>query len=117
MPLSNKNRRKKAKQMKRDEGGRHVHSLVAMHVPSRAPSHLSSFTLTIIAQNDNCSMVYERSDRIFICMKGKAKECLGANIIFTSSIFYFNYMVSSITAYMDECCFLIPLYFESLQPF
>ena len=118
MPLSNKNRSKKAKQMKRDEGGRHVHfSLIAMHVPSRAPSHLSSFTLTIIAQNDNCSMVYERSDRIFICMKGKAKECLGANIIFTSSIFCFNYMVSSITAYMDECCFLIPLYFESLQPF
>jgi phage terminase small subunit len=49
MPLPNKNRSKDARQMKRDEGGRHMHfSPVAMHVPSRAPSHLSSFTLTIM---------------------------------------------------------------------
>jgi hypothetical protein len=66
MPLPNKNRWEKAKHMKRDERTRHIRlSLVDIYVPSRLHSHLSSFTHTIITQNDIGSMVYKRSDRIF----------------------------------------------------
>jgi hypothetical protein len=65
MPLPNKNRRKKAKQRKRDERRGHIRlSFVDLYVPSRLHSHLSSFTRTIITQNDIGSMIYKRSDRI-----------------------------------------------------
>ena len=88
MPLPNKNRRKKAKQMKRDERRGHIRlSFVDIYVPSRLHSHLSSFVHATITQNDIGSMVYKRGGRIFDSLKGKAKKCLGANIIFTSSIF------------------------------
>gem|GEM_PF-5968128 len=66
MPLSNKNRWEKAKQMKRDERRGHIRlSFVNIYVPSRLHSHLSSFTCTNINQNDIGSMVYKRSGRIF----------------------------------------------------
>jgi hypothetical protein len=66
MPLPNKNRRKKAKQMKRDERRGHIRlSFVDIYVPPRLHSHLSSLTRIIITQNDIGSTVYKRSDRIF----------------------------------------------------
>jgi hypothetical protein len=117
MPLSNKNRRKKAKQMKRDEGGRHVHPLLS---PCMSPLGLRLISLpllvTIIAQNDNCSMVYERSDRIFICLKGKAKECSGLTSFYLINILLELY---GIFDYAIHGSMLLPhlLYFGSCSLF
>jgi hypothetical protein len=46
--LSNKNRRKKEKQMKRDERRRHVRLSCRPMCPLWAPSHLSSFDFATI---------------------------------------------------------------------
>ncbi|MFL6324715.1 MAG: hypothetical protein ACJ71K_21730 [Nitrososphaeraceae archaeon] len=63
--LSNKNRREKAKQMKRD--GRGAHDSVFCHYymcSLWAPSHLSSFILTTSIQDHFASMEHKRSGGI-----------------------------------------------------
>jgi hypothetical protein len=66
MPLSNKNRRENAKQVKRDERGAYICVfLVAVICPNWAPSRLSSFfvllpsSVQIITLNDRQEKVIE----------------------------------------------------------
>jgi hypothetical protein len=100
MPLSNKNRRKRKKQLKRDERGAYMRRSCRYYMPHLGSiSSLFLFHLTIIApqiitNNDRQEKVIES----LICQKGKARECLDAKHHFTYSIFYMNSNDTAINA-------------------
>jgi hypothetical protein len=66
MPLSNKNRREKAKKLKRDERGRHVQVPFVAIACASSGLYLISLPLILITvvQGHIALRVYKRSDRI-----------------------------------------------------
>jgi hypothetical protein len=88
MLLPNKNRRKKAKQMKRDE--RRGHILVSLLSTYMSPlgSILISLPLLVLLSLKMILVQWYAKEVVefLVCKKGKANEGLGANTIFTSTI-------------------------------